>query len=120
MTEYIVKLKRDGNEEEDFELGDNNVIRVSVQDMKGASIRVQYVNISLTRDAMLGLGKALIRKAHVKDIGVSEATAELTPVSSGFASLNMGVFLTPDSPQLNLLLQDELPTVDELIQSTKK
>ncbi len=86
---------------EDYAKADRNVMQVRV------GVRGQWhsspdciVDLSLSREAMIGLATALLRAAH-RPSGQA-AFAEMRPSERGNAVLAFGVYLHPQSCRLNI------------------
>lgn len=109
MKEYCVKLVRPGDEMDEFERRDRNVVRARVQLPSGSIVSGQgyRIHLSLSRDGMLALGTNLIRAAHSETDELN--FWHLHPSDSQLTSQNFGVFLHPESCEV---LIDELPFED--------
>lgn len=100
---YEFDLTDDENDE--FEHLADNVGTVLVLDQNGESARQQpRVMISLSRNAMIGLGTELICMAHRFEIGNH---MHVDPIQEGLVCQSMGIFLTPESSELIIACGDE-------------
>lgn len=94
------------DENDEFEQLADNVGTVLVLDHNGESTRQQpRVMISLSRNAMIGLGTELIRMAHRFEVG---SHMHVDPIQEGLVCQSMGIFLTPESSELIIACGDEL------------
>ncbi|MCT4782081.1 MULTISPECIES: hypothetical protein [Exiguobacterium] len=100
---YEIDLKND-EDDDYYELADN-VGTVEVLDQEEESPHKHpRVMISLSRNAMIGLGTELIRMAHRFEIG---RHMHIEPMEEGLVCQSMGVFLTPESSELIIMCGDE-------------
>lgn len=86
---------------EDYAKTDRNVVQVRV------GVRGQWyssadciVDLSLSREAMIGLATTLLRAAHRP--AAETAFVELLPSVPGHATLAFGVYMHPESCRLNI------------------
>lgn len=94
------------DEHDEFEQLADNVGTVLVLDQNGESARQQpRVMISLSRNAMIGLGTELIRMAHRFEVG---RHVHVEPMMEGLVCQRRGVFMTPESSELIIACGDEL------------
>lgn len=94
------KFSLDSQEDEVFDKNDDNILKVSVT-VAGVPVENKdncFVFLDMTRDAMIGLGVELIRKAMESDLECGYC--ELYPVR--YPLRRMGVYLHPDSCRLFL------------------
>lgn len=93
------------DENDEFEQLADNVGTVLVLDKNGESaIQQSRVMISLSRNAMIGLGTELIRMAHRFEVGNH---MHVDPMQEGLVCQSMGIFLTPESSELIIACGDE-------------
>jgi hypothetical protein len=114
MNEYHISLKASIKGIEPYEENDQNILQLRVQLPSGEVVTdPRYrVELALSKDAMLGLGTALIRLAcnENSDEGVFHAH----PIEKGFASQVLGFYLAPNSCEL-IVAQKEFGTVEEIL-----
>jgi hypothetical protein len=86
---------------EDYAKTDRNVaqVRVGIRGQWHASSDC-IVDLSLSREAMIGLATALLRAAHRPPS--ETAFVELHPSGPGHAVLTFGVYVHPESCRLNI------------------
>ena len=110
---YLVSLEPETNSLEEYEKRDQNIVRVRVQLPSGEVVASsQYrLELSLSRDAMIGLGTELIRLA-LKQEEIS-GIFHLRPMEKNFASEVLGIYLHPDSCEL-LVAHNEFGTIEEV------
>lgn len=98
MSEYNIKLGNTSDEEE-FELAGDNIAQIDVMDKNGNNITKDCrVQLTLSRNAMLGLGTELIRLAHKFSDG---RHFHIDPISQeGEAVQSLGIMLHPESCEL--------------------
>jgi hypothetical protein len=109
-----IQLDRKPGEVEDYMERDENVaqVRVQVPTDHGPQIVCddRYIaELTLNRDAMLGLGKALIREAYRSE----EAFVRLRPADSSAAQA-FGIYLLPNSCGL-IISEGELGTLQNAL-----
>ncbi|MEW9674342.1 hypothetical protein [Ammoniphilus sp. 3BR4] len=98
MSEYIINLVNDTDKEEAFEITGNNIAEVNVIDKNGNDITQNCrVQITLSKNALLGLGTELIRLAHEYKDGKH---FHIEPISKGYVVQSMGIMLHPESCEL--------------------
>lgn len=97
---------------ESYEANDNNLIQVKAIRLDEGD---DLVEISITRDGMLGLATELIRSAIGNRSGFDEFNME--PLRKDDATRTLGVYLHPDSNEVRIMLGD-LPTVQELMDAS--
>lgn len=99
---------------EDFEKDNDNIALFRIFDEYNNDIsdKCTYVEIWLSKNAMLGLGTELIRLTHNfekgKEIKIKPSSKEKGCLQS------MGIFLAPDSNEL-ILCCDNLGTLDDYV-----
>jgi|688.fasta_scaffold600912_1 hypothetical protein len=119
-SNYSINLNSDKSKEEEYEYNDGNVAEVRVQIPSGEIVSgSRYkVSITLSSDAMLGLGTELIRKAlKLKEDGEKSydyAVEHLEGIYSNSPCQKMGIYLTPKSCDL-IILADDFGKVEEII-----
>lgn len=117
---YSINLDPDKSKEEEYERDDKNVAEVRVQAPTGEIVSdSQYkVSITLSPDAMVGLGTELIRKGlKLKEAGeksFDHAIEHLEGLYSPNPCQKMGIYLTPKSCDL-IILADDFGKVEEII-----
>ena len=100
MSEYIIDLDNDFDKEEAFEITGDNIALVSVMDSSGNDITPNCrVQITLSKNALLGLGTELIRLAH--DYGNGEHF-HIEPINKECVVQSKGIMLHPESCELIL------------------
>lgn len=107
-------------DEEDHEKDGKNLSYVEVFDKNGNLLTkddLYCVQIELSKEAALGLGKELIRSAHQKDFN-SNQHCHLTPIEQGRATQNMGICLTQNSIELIIAFKD-LGSIAEEVEKSK-
>ncbi len=111
---YEIELEPEFDDVEDYQKGKDNILDVLVADMNtGKEIKNCYVSFSLSKNGMLGLGKALIRYAQ-KFRKYSQH--QLDPLTTrDIAVERMGVWMTPESATLIIRCEPEFGNVDEEI-----
>ncbi|MFD4706440.1 hypothetical protein ACFWM3_16440 [Gottfriedia sp. NPDC058432] len=98
MTVYNINLANDFDKEEVFEIEGNNIAEVTVLDSNGNNITNDCrVMISLSKNALIGLGTELIRLAHNYKDGKH---FHIEPISKGNVVQSMGIMLHPESCEL--------------------
>lgn len=109
--DYIVKLDIDDLTEEDFHKDDNNLAEVSVYNKKGENIAKECrVQITLTKNGLIGLGKELIRLAyHFKD----GKHYHIEPINNGNICETLGIVLKPESSELIITCGDYKNKISE-------
>lgn len=109
--EYKVNLKKIGTE--DFEKDRNNSARASVQNNDGDDLtNKSRVKLFMSKNAMLGLGKELIRAAHRKvkaDVWHFYPAKEIGNIHETF-----GIVLMPESVE-PILIDDEPVEIDKIL-----
>ncbi|QFF99014.1 hypothetical protein PB01_09315 [Psychrobacillus glaciei] len=100
MSEYIIDLSSDVDNEEDFEMTGDNIALINVMDMSGDEITQNCrVQITLSKNALLGLGTELIRLAHeYKD----SKHFHIEPINKEYVVQSKGIMLHPESCELIL------------------
>ena len=113
MEKFIIDLNRLGDSKPIYETSDQNVMLVRARNKSGEinGGNQCLVEISLSRDAMLGLGTELIRSA----LRPGEKMLEVFPVDRNLASQWLGTYLHPDSCRLIIFLHEEFGTVESLL-----
>lgn len=95
---YIINLVNDTDKEESFEKVGNNIALVNVMDKNGIDITQNCrVQITLSKNALIGLGTELIRLAHEYKNGQHN---HIEPISKDDVVQSMGIMLHPDSCEL--------------------
>lgn len=92
---YSINVKRT-NSKEDFEINKDNIIDLYIQNTYGQNVTVQHKMMAcLSKDAMLGLGKSLIRRAT----GYYEYgnPMQIMPARKGHTMFAYGICLHPQS-----------------------
>ncbi|KQL27364.1 hypothetical protein [Psychrobacillus sp. FJAT-21963] len=101
MSEYIISLENDPDKEEAFEMTGDNIALVHVMDNSGNDITQNCrVQITLSKNALLGLGTELIRLAH--DEYKNGRHFHLDPIEKEYVVQSMGIMLHPESCELIL------------------
>lgn len=99
MSEYNIKLGNISDEEEEFELAGDNIAQIDVMDKNGNNITKDCrVQITLSKNAMLGLGTELIRLAHKFSDGKHFHIDTISQDSDAVQTL--GIMLHPESCEL--------------------
>ncbi|MFF2753046.1 hypothetical protein ACFVR1_04710 [Psychrobacillus sp. NPDC058041] len=100
MSEYIIDLVNDTDKEEAFEMTGDNIALVNVMDSNGNEITQDFrVQITLSKNALLGLGTELIRLAHEYKNGKH---FHIDPINKEFVVQSKGIMLHPESCELIL------------------
>lgn len=120
MKNFIVDLDPPDDRVEQYEEKDANVLMVRVQlptgEMVGGS---NYrVEITLSKDAMIGLGTALIRSACLAD-DETNLFWHLHPSIPELISQQLGVFLHPKSCEL-LMSENDFESVHKIVSEAYK
>ena len=122
---YSISLNPDKSKEEEYEHNDRNLAEVRVQIPSGEIVSgSKYkVSITLSPDAMVGLGTELIRKGlKLKENDeklYDYAVEHLEGIYSRSPCQKMGIYLTPKSCDL-IVLADDLGKVEEIINKLEK
>lgn len=108
---YTITLDPKKDELEQYEIEDKNLINIRIQPPGSKTIdgKGYRVELSLSIDAMLGLGTELIRtalKAKEKVFKNGQFFEHLRPMDASLIVENMGVYLMPDSAELLITLKD--------------
>lgn len=117
---YLINLNPDKNKEESYEYDDKNLAEVRVQIPTGEIVSgTKYkVSISLSPDAMVGMGTELIRKGlKLKADGIKSydyAVEHIEGIYSSSPCQKLGIYLTPKSCDL-IILADDFGKVEEII-----
>lgn len=107
---YEIDIENDQNELEEYEKSGKNVLEVVVYDKTGKMINDSLtVGLSLSQDALLGLGTELIRLAHKYKEG---RHYHLDPAEKEMIVQRLGVFSAPNSQELIICCAD-MKTIDE-------
>jgi hypothetical protein len=112
---HVVRLQENHEDVEPYAEEGRNVMRATV--LKGSNGK-DRIMLELSRDAMLGLGTALIRWAHEESR--SGAHAHLHPVDRELISQYMGVFMAPDSCEVIFIPHVEMGVIEDLLDEEKK
>ena len=101
MSEYIIDLDNDFDKEEAFEVTGDNIALVTVMDSSSGNDITQNcrVQITLSKNALLGLGTELIRLAHDYDNGKH---FHIEPINKEYVVQSKGIMLHPESCELIL------------------
>jgi hypothetical protein len=96
-----------------YEFEERNIVQVRVQDADGKMIvSSDYkVEISFSKDAMIGFATELLRKAY--NIS-NEGIWHLRPVDKSLISQNLGVYLHPQSCEM-LIVKREFDPIGTLL-----
>jgi len=98
MSVYNINLLNDPDVEEGFEIEGNNIAEVTVLDKSGNDITNNCrVQITLSKNALIGLGTELIRLAHNYKDGKHY---HIDPISKDYIVQSMGIMLHPESCEL--------------------
>ena len=118
----LIDLNPDKDKLESFETEDDNLMEINVITSEGKKLKSgdYTVHVSLSADAMLGLGTELIRKAYLaKERNLKDGSIEeLHPIYKELVSKNMGVYLTPESGGLFICLEN-LGKVEDVVNKLK-
>lgn len=108
-----IEIEPPEGELRDYEEEDKNLALVQVT-RSGETVDSKdcIVELTLSRDAMIGLGKELLRAAYQG----KEFHHELWPVEKSHAATALGIYLHPDSCRLNIG-RAELGTVEEAMET---
>ena len=121
-NQYTLNLKNSKNASEAFEASDENIAELRIQ-LPGSTKMVsgsQYkVELSMTADAMLGLGTELIRSAHRLKNSAEAEFHHLQPINVNNTCQQLGIYLTTNSCQL-LVADKDLGTVEKQICLSKE
>lgn len=112
--EYIVNLRKP-KQKEKFEENKDNVAYVKVKNKSGQYIEPDQckVQILLSKDGMLGFGKALIRYAYEHEkVGGPLHFYKMQP--TGGITATLGIFITCESAE-PVIGEDELKTIDQYL-----
>lgn len=114
MKNLIIDLNPRGDNAEDYAENDRNVVQVRVQLPTGEMVSTPNyrVEISLSRDAMIGLATHLLRAAHRPE--GQFFFQHLRPCDSNLASQILGVFMHPKSCEL-LVAEVDLGTLEDAL-----
>lgn len=111
MTKFKFELEA-GNDNDDFEQKEKNIGSAIVLNKNGQEITQNCrIQLSLSKDGLIGLGTELIRLAHKFKDGKHE---HIDPVSNENACQSMGIFLTPDSCEF-IIECAEQGTIDDYL-----
>lgn len=114
---YTLTLKRPGALET-YEKNRDNVATVDVRGKNGKLIKNCTVKLYLSKNAMLGLGKSLIRYAHEQ--GGMSSPLHFYRLQRGEDLMeNLGIFIATESVE-PIIGEDVFKTIDEIIDSTSK
>jgi hypothetical protein len=117
VDKYCFNIQPSQEEIEDYQKNDANILCVKVLNAPGIDYINGRVQLFLSRDAMLGLGKSLIRQAQQKDRMAEHE--HLDPIKDGDLCEKFGVYLHPDSAEV-IITWDEMGTVENTQQSINK
>ncbi len=117
MSKYNIKLGYPSDEEEEFELAGDNIAQIDVMDKNGNNITKDCrVQVTLSKNAMLGLGTELIRFAHNYSEGKHFHIDPIRP--DGEAVQSLGIMLHPESCEL-IVGCGEFKSFDKYIKDDK-
>ncbi len=116
-TNFIVPLNPTVQDKELYRAADQNIIRVEVQLASGEMLETRNcrVVVSMTKDAMLGLGSSLIRAALNQT--QERGSWEFENAEPDSATEQLGVYLHPSSCRLVMNLTS-LGKLAELLRET--
>jgi hypothetical protein len=116
MNDIIFPLIHDENEIEDFEENDMNLLQARVQLPDGTmqSSSKFRIEIRMSKDAMIGLGKELVRAGLNEKINTN-FFKHLRPIEPELISQCLGVYLHPDSCEL-IFTTFDFDTVEKTLQ----
>ena len=107
MENYTIELNNNFDKEESFERTRDNIAHVTVYDSNGNDVTKQSrVQITLSKNALLGLGTELIRLAHQYRNGKH---FHIDPISTESAVQSLGLMLHPDSCEFIIGCRDFEP-----------
>jgi hypothetical protein len=114
MNAVVIQLLVPEDVVEEFEKRDRNILNVRVQLPSGEMVSGNNyrVEITLSRDAMLGLGTELIRSAYKGN--TDDLFWHLHRATPTLASSILGVYLHPSSCEL-LISEQDYNTLQELL-----
>lgn len=115
---YKVDLNPSEEQLEDFEKKDQNLVSVEAYDDEGRKVDSLNVHIYLSRDAMLGLGKELIRTALKTQPQEGRHWHFDKPEKGADIIQSLGVVPHPKSLNFTILEAD-LGTTEEVYSSNK-
>lgn len=117
MEKFSIDIDRPNECRPSYELSDKNVMWVRAG-TKGDRLdsNDSFVEIGLSRDAMLALGTELIRSA----LRPGDKLLEVFPIDQHLASQSLGVYLHPSSCRLLIFLHHEFGKVDALLTNQRK
>lgn len=115
-NKYVVNLERN-EKSEIYEENDNNVLKVRVilPNKEIVSNQSYIVELSLSRNAKLGLGTELIREALNEPY--ENTFSEIEPITKTNICMSKGIYLHPESCKL-LVASYEHETVEELLNNS--
>ncbi len=112
--EYIVDLDPEWDEVEDYQKDNDNLLDVRVYDKAtNEELKNCYVGLYLSKNGMLGFGKALIRLAHKFHDRLQMRLDPLT--CKDIAVERMGVWVHPESQTFSIRCEGNFGDVDEEI-----
>lgn len=112
---YEIEIEDDTNDL--FEISADNVAEIRVCNKNGDDVSEEvFVEIYLSRNALLGLGTELIRMAHNFKEGKH---VHLEPVNDEQQIQRMGIFLTPSSSN-TMICCNKNKCIDEYIKKDEK
>ena len=121
---YLIDLNFNKQQLQEFEVNDENIMGIRIQLPDGKIVEGQEykVELSLSPDAMIGLGTNLIRKGlRAKELDKNLYKTEfehLIPFDQNSAVTNMGVYLVPGSAEL-LINIHQFGKVEDIIDKLK-
>jgi hypothetical protein len=116
MSEYNIKLGSISDEEEEFETAGDNIAQIDVMDKNGNDITKDCrVQVTLSKNALLGLGTELIRLAHKFSDGKH---FHIDPISKESVVQSLGIMLHPESCEL-IVGCGEFKSFDKYIKGDK-
>lgn len=116
MSEYIIKVGNISDEEEEFETPGDNIAQVEELDKNGNNISKDCrVQVTLSQNALLGLGTELIRLVHQFRDGKH---FHIDPISKESVVQSLGIMLHPHSSEL-IVSCGEFKSFDNYIKGDK-
>ena len=114
MEEITINLTPVIGEVEGFSRNDKNILKVRVQLPTGEIITSPHyrVELTLSRDGMVGLGTELLRAAYRSK--EHYLFWHISPSIPSLASQKLGVFMHPDSCEL-MVTEEDLGTLEEAL-----
>jgi len=116
-VKYKVVIKKP-NALENFEKKRDNVATVSIRKKEKLSCEGERVNLFLSKSAMIGLGKSLIRWAKEKEKFKNDVLHFYRMKPSEDLVQNLGVFVASDSVEPIVGIENS-ETIDSIIKTQK-